>query len=156
MFFEQFLSWHLAACFRRTQLAPNGSMSWMSMKINSSIRNACLLHGSELPFNRERILCRDLSRGYDKVGGTHGIKTTVAIRIHFKKLTPLKVLDLRFFRTCPLLQLRFCATVKRTSQTQRWQRFFHRNMFCVRCSKRLRVMLFAVVISFLQTLASCE
>nr|CAB3241457.1 histone-lysine N-methyltransferase EHMT1 [Phallusia mammillata] len=47
--------------------APEESMSWMSLKINAAIRKACFINGSIVPFNRERILSRDLSRGYDKV-----------------------------------------------------------------------------------------
>lgn len=49
------------------QAAPEDGMSWMSLKINAEIRKACYLGGSIVPFNRERVLSHDLSRGYDKV-----------------------------------------------------------------------------------------
>uniref|UniRef100_H2Y6N6 Uncharacterized protein n=1 Tax=Ciona savignyi TaxID=51511 RepID=H2Y6N6_CIOSA len=47
--------------------AQEKTLTWMSLKIHMCIRNACLIRREILPYNRERVLCKDMSRGYDKM-----------------------------------------------------------------------------------------
>nr|XP_026691629.1 histone-lysine N-methyltransferase EHMT1 [Ciona intestinalis] len=49
------------------ECAPERSMCWIALKIHLCIRNAGLFRKVILPYNRERVLNPDISRGYDKL-----------------------------------------------------------------------------------------
>ncbi|XP_076823890.1 histone-lysine N-methyltransferase EHMT2-like isoform X1 [Clavelina lepadiformis] len=49
------------------EIATKNSLSLVALKVNSIIRKKCLIANKHIPYHRERILSKDLSRGYDKV-----------------------------------------------------------------------------------------